>query len=197
MNTITITLSPATKKMQAAVREILAEREKLRPKMASMLADDAKSLDTAAEALANLTAREQMIGARLPRRRAELCAALVVDAATMCERAAAEVARTLEARKKARDDFRERVFSENKKDTAQRLIADPALQPKSVQSAEREYADARELQRQAGVIRLAIDKAFAEVNAGTRAISLYGESYVKPLEHYYANAAQYVPELKD
>jgi len=197
MNAIVISLSKDTKSLQAACRELIQERDKVRGKCTDLLSDDKTSLDKAESTLASLRARSDMIDARLPRRRGELYAALVKDVATMYEAAEAKLATARDDLRQAKADFREKILMEHSKNSAQKILEDPGLQSKSIARAQAELDQAREMVREAGTVRGMIDKVEAEKYALTKATHIAGESYIKPIEHYYRNAAKWCPELFD
>lgn len=195
--TVSITLSKETKSLQSACRELIQERDKLRSKSADVLGDDKTALDKAETTLASLRAREDVVNARLPRRRTELYAAVVNDVGLMFAAAEAKVAEARDALRQAKADYREQVLAEHTKESARRVLEDNSIRPKSIATAERDLEQAMSMLRDAGMVRGLIDKATAEQHAETRAASPTGESYIKPIEHYHRNAARYVPELVD
>lgn len=196
-NTVSITLSKETKQLQAACRELITERDKLKSKSADVLADDKAALDKASETLANLMARESVVNARLPRRRTELYAALCKDLTAMFAAAEAEMFRARDALRQAKVEYREKVLAECGKSAAEKLLTDPGVLPKSVTRCQTDLDQARKLLAETGALRSKIDKAYAEIGAETRAAHPSGKSYIQPVEYYYANAKPFVPELAD
>lgn len=192
-----IPISKATKELQVVCRELIAERNKLQSKAAETLVDDRGTLDKAAENLANLRAREEVVLARLPRRRADLYESFCKDLAQMCEAALAKVQSATMDLRQAKADFRERVMAEHSKGPAEKILNDSGLVPKSIARAQSDLDQARLMLRDAAGLRGRIDKVKAEEGALTRAVHISGESYIKPLSFYYTNAKQYLPELAD
>ena len=194
---ISITLSKETTKLRAICAELVKERDTLRSKSGEILGDDSKELNAASETLSALRAREEIVLARLPRRRAELYAGFCADLTKMFDAAEAQNFKARDALREAKAEYRQRILAEHNRNAAEALLIDPSLLPKSVTKLQTALDLARKVMRETGMLRGTLDKAFAEVGALTRAAHIAGESYIKPVEWYWKNAAPYVPELYD
>jgi len=195
--TVNVTLSKETRTLQTACRELITERNKLQSKAGELLADDKGGLDKVSETLSNLRARQEVVLARLPRRRAELYAGLCKDLTAQFEAAEAANFKARDALRQAKAEYREKVLAQHNRNAAESLLIDPSLLPRSVTKLQSELDEARKLLRETGMLRATLDKAFAEVGALTRAAHIAGESYIHPVEWYWKNASPYVPELYD
>jgi len=194
---ISITLSKETKSLQAICAELITERDKLKSKSAVFLNDEKFTLDKASEGLFALRAREEIVLARLPRSRHKLYIAICADLTKMYDAALANKEAARNALRQGKGEYRERILAEHNRNAAEAFLIDPSLLPKSVTKLQSELDEARKLLREIGMLRGTLDKIFAEEGALTKAAHITGESYIKPVEFYYKNAAAYVPELYD
>jgi hypothetical protein len=194
---LNIPLSSITRKLQAALTESVSERGRLQVKIADALNDITTPLDKASEALATLRARDDINNARLSKHRPALLASFVADVRAVRDEAEKVFSKANEAWSDARAEYRIELERQHKENEIKRLIEDPALTPKSIRAARKRLDEARAALRDIEALRGQVDKEHAEIGAATRAASVTGESYIKPVEWFIKNASAYIPELGD
>jgi len=195
MDTKIIPLSKATAKLQAEVRELRSQLEKLTPQVAAVLDNDKGDLDALALKVGTLRAKADILENRLAKKRAELFSAVVADVIKAHEAAVDGYKNAQAELRSIEEGWRQAVREAHGTVAAEKIITDPLLKPIALQQAHFKLDAARAFVTDAEVARLRVDRAWHEANTGD-AVQPEGQpGKFMPVEWYQKGAAEIAPEL--
>ena len=191
-----IPYSKKTTALIAEIKSLVKERDTLLPNIQKSLADDKGDLNTISASLTNHRAKQEIVEARLVRRKEQLLESVVCDAREVYAAAKAEEAKAKKAFELARDQWREAVHVSHPKTIAERIIRDPAMVPHTLRDAKLHIAEAHKQFVDAESILVRIDADFIRATAGD-ACSSNGKGTEKEyrLGRVQQEASELIPEL--